>query len=241
MKPCPNDLTDLRFKRHRYPAEIIAHAVWLYYRFPLSLRHVEEWLAERGIHVSFQTVAEWAAKFGREFAKRIRRRSSGSFADKWHLDEVVITIKGKKHWLWRTVDADGYVLEEIVQSRRDRRAALRLLRKLLKTQGCQPRVMVTDKLGSYSAARRKIMPGVEHRSHKGLNNRAENSHLAIRQRERNMRRFKSARQCQSFVSSHGPINNLFYVPRNHMAATDHRDFQAAAIATWREIAVSIAA
>ena len=162
--------------------------VKLYYRFPLSLRHVEELLAERGIDVSFQTVSEWAAKFGPEFTRRIRRRSAGGFAGKWHLDEVAITIKGKKHWLWRAVDAGGYVLEAIVQSRRNKQAALRLLRKLLKDQGHSPRVMVTDKLGSYSAARRQIMPGVEHRAHKGLNNRAENSHLAIRRRERNMKR-----------------------------------------------------
>lgn len=146
MKPRPNSLPDLRFKRHRYPAEVIAHAIWLYYRFPLSLRHVEELLAKRGVEVSFQTVSEWAAKFGQEFARRIRGHSAGGFADKWHLDEAVITIKGKKHWLWRAVDADGYVLEAIVQSRRNKRAALRFLRKLLKGQGHAPRVMVTDKL-----------------------------------------------------------------------------------------------
>ena len=236
---CP-DLNTLHFERPRYPAEIIAYAVWLCYRFPLSVRHVEELLAERGTEVSFQTVAKWAAKFGREFASHIRSRSAGGFADKWHLDEVVVTIKGKKHWLWRAVDADGYVLEQIVKSRRNKQAALRLLRKLLKGQGKVARVMVTDKLGSYGAAKREIMPSVEHRSHKGLNNRAENSHLAIRRRERNMRRFRSARQCQRFVSSHGSINNLFHVPRNHMSAADHRQFQIAARETWRQIAVEIA-
>ncbi len=132
------DLANLRFKRHRYPTEIIAYAVWLYYRFPLSFRHVEELLAERGIEVSFQTVSEWAAKFGREFARRIRNRSAGGFSDKWHLDEMVVTIKGKRHWLWRAVDADGYVLEAIIQNRRNKQAALCLLRKLLKGQGVTP-------------------------------------------------------------------------------------------------------
>ena len=160
-----------RFKRHRFPAEIIAHAVWLYYRFPLSLRHVEDLLAEGGIDVSFQTVSEWAAKFGAEFAASLRRRSKGGFSDKWHLDEMVVTIKGQKYWLWRAVDAEGYVLEALLQSRRDKKAALKLMRKLLKGQGVTPRVMVTDKLRSYDAAKRDIMPGVEHRSHKGVRTR----------------------------------------------------------------------
>jgi putative transposase len=209
----PPDVTTPRYKRHRFPAEIIAHAVWLYFRFPLSLRHVEDLLAERGIEVSFQTVAEWAAKFGQEYARSIRLRSRGSFADKWHLDEMVVAIKGKKYWLWRAVDADGYVLDALIQNRRNKKAALRLMRKLLKGQCVTPRVMITDKLRSYDAAKREIMPGVEHRSHKGLNNRAENSHLVVRRRERGMIRFKSAGQCQRFVSIHGPIANLFHLHR----------------------------
>lgn len=114
---------DVRYKRHRFPAAIIGHAVWLYFRFPLSLRHVEDLLAERGIEVSFQTVAEWASKFGREYARSARRRLKGSFTDKWHLDEMVVAIKGRKYWLWRAVDADGYVLDALVQSRRNRKAA----------------------------------------------------------------------------------------------------------------------
>jgi putative transposase len=164
------------FRLHRFPAEIIAHAVWLYYRFPLSFRDVGDLLAERGIDVSFQTVSEWATKF----AHQLRRRSRGHFSDKWQLDEMVVTIKGKKYWLWRAVDANGYVLDLMLQSRRNKAAALRLMRKLLKDQGIAPRVMVTDKLRSYSAAKAELMPSVEHRSHKGLNNRAENSHLAVR-------------------------------------------------------------
>ena len=178
------------YKRHRFPPEIIAHAVWLYFRFPLSLRLVEEMLLERGIVVSYETVRRWALKFGPAYARRLRRKTP-SRRDIWHLDEVVVTISGQKHWLWRAVDQDGYVLDEILQTRRDTKAAKRLLRRLLKKQGCPPRRMITDKLGSYAAARRQIMPAVEHRSHKGLNNRAENSHLPLRRRERAMQGFRS--------------------------------------------------
>ena len=168
---------------HRFPPEVISHAIWLYFRFPLSLRMVEEMLAARGIIVSHETVRQWALKFGQPLANQIRRRLP-SAGDKWHLDEVVITIAGKKHWLWRAVDQDGIVLDVLVQSRRDKRAAKRLLRKLLRKQGRAPRVLITDKLASYPAAKKELMPGVEHRRHKGLNNRAENSHQPTRRRER---------------------------------------------------------
>lgn len=230
-----------RYYRHRFPAEIIAHAVWLYYRFPLSFRDVEDLLAERGIDVSFQTVSEWATKFGLKFSHQLRRRSRGHFADKWHLDEMVVTIKGKKYWLGRAVDANGYVLDALLQSRRNKPAALRLMRKLLKSQGATPRVMVTDKLRSYSAAKAELMPGVEHRSHKGLNNRAENSHLPVRRRERRMMRFKSARQCQRFISTHSQIANLFLLHRKHLSAAVHQEIRSHAIATWRQITMSISA
>jgi putative transposase len=175
---------DLLYRRHRFPAQVIAYAVWLYFRFPLSLRMVEDMLAARGIIVSHRTVRLWAEKFGRQFANDICRRSAGKLGDKWHLDEVVISIGGKKHGLWRAVDQDGFVLDVLVQSRRNTKAAKRLVRKLLKGQGRSPRVMITDKLRSYGAARREFMPGVEHRSHKGLNNRAENSHEPVRRREK---------------------------------------------------------
>lgn len=158
---------------YRFPAEVISHAVWLYFRFPLGLRMVEEMLAARGITVSHETVRRWALKFGQGFANRIRRRLACA-GDKWHLDEVAIRIAGVKHWLWRAVDQTGMVLDVLVQSRRDKRAAKRLLRKLLKRQCRAPRVMVTDKLASYGAAKGEVMPSVEHRRHKGLNNRAEN-------------------------------------------------------------------
>ncbi|MCY1740748.1 IS6 family transposase [Ensifer sp. SL37] len=223
---------DPLYRRHRFPAEIIAHAVWLYFRFPLSLRMVEDMLASRGIIVSHQTVRLWAEKFGRTFANDIRRRSSSQLGDKWYLDEVVISIRGKKHWLWRAVDQDGFVLEVLVQSRRNAKAAKRLIRK----QGRVPRVMITDKLRSYDAAKREVMPGVEHRSHKGLNNRAENSHQPVRRRERIMKRFKSQRHLQRFVSIHDPIANLFHIPRHDITSSLHRELRAAAMDLWKKIA-----
>ena len=157
---------------HRFPAEIISHAVWLYFRFPLSLRHVDELLAARGVTVSYETVRQWGLKFGQGVANQVRRRLPRA-GDKWHLDEVAVRVAGVQHWLWRAVDQDGFVLDILIQNRRNKDAAKRLLRKLLERQCRAPRVMVTDKLASYGAAKREIMPGVEHRQHKGLNNRAE--------------------------------------------------------------------
>src|SRR5436305_4142551 len=190
---------------HRFPPEVISHAVWLYFRFPLSLRMIEEMLAARGVIVSHETVRQWGLKFGQGFANQIRRRLPCP-GDKWHLDEVEIKIAGKKHWLWRAVDQDGVVLDVLVQSRRNKRAAKRLLRKLLKRQRRPPRVLVTDKLASYPAAKQELIPGVEHRRHKGLNNRVENSHQPTRRRERQMKRFKSPRQAQRFLSARAMVN-----------------------------------
>jgi putative transposase len=210
-----------RYAGHRFPAEVISHAVWLYFRFPLSLRMVEEMLAARSIIVSHETVRQWARKFGQDFANRIRRRLPCA-GDKWHLDEVAIKIAGKKHWLWRAVDQDGIVLDVLVQSRHDKGAAKRLPRTLLKRQCRAPRVMITDKLASYGAAKREIVPGVEHRQHKGLNNWAKNSHQPTRRRERQIKRFKSARQAQRFLSAHDQINNLFHLRRDHVTADEYR-------------------
>jgi putative transposase len=221
------------YARHRFPAEVINYAVWLYFRFPLSLRMVEEMLAARGIEVSHETVRQWALKFGQSFANQIRRRLPAP-GDKWHLDEVVISIAGKKHWLWRAVDQHGSVFDILVQSRRNAKAAKRLLRKLLKKQGTAPRVMITDKLASYAAAKRVVMPGVEHRQHKGLNNRAENSHQPTRRRERIMKRFKSAGQAQRFLSVHDQVANLFRRPTNTSAAA-HRVSRSRAFLVWNEV------
>lgn len=166
VNPTPD--TAISYAGYRFPPEVISYAVWLYYRFPLSLRMVEEMLAARSIEVTYETVRQWALTFGQQVAKRIRARV-GNFGDKWHLDEVVITIKGKQHWLWRAVDENGYALDLLVQSRRNTKAAQRLMRKLLRTQGKTPRVMVTDKLKSYAAANRRLGLKFEHRQHKGLN------------------------------------------------------------------------
>src|SRR5919198_4154188 len=223
-----------RYAGYRFPPAIIGHAVWLYFRFPLSLRMVEEMLAARGIVVSHETVRQWALKFGQEFANQICRRLPYP-GDKWHLDEVGIKIAGETHWLWRAVDQHGIVLDVLVQSRRDAKAAKRLLRKLLKRQGRAPRVMITDKLASYAAAKQDLLPSLEHRRHKGLNNRAENSHQPTRQRERQMKRFKSPGQVQRFLSTRDPINNLFYRRRDHVTADQHRAARARAFAVWAEI------
>ena len=178
-------------------------------------------LAARGIDVSHESVRCRAEKIGREFSNRIRRRAPVR-GDKWHLDEVVITIRGRKHWLWRAVDQYGFVLDVLVQNRRDRAAARRLMRKLLKKSKRAPRVMITDKLKSYGAARKDMGLQIEHRQHKGLNNRAENSHQPTRRRERMMKRFKSPRQVQKFLSIHDQVANLFHFPRNRTSTTDHR-------------------
>ena len=178
---------------HQYPPEIISHAVWLYYRFGLSLRDVEDLLAKRGVVVSYETIRRWSEKFGPEYARKIIRQQ-GRLGDTWFLDEVFVTINGERQYLWRAVDQDGDVIDILVQSRRNRRAAERFFRKLLKGQGKTPLRIVTDKLKSYGAALRTIMPSVNHDTERYANNRAEVSHQPTRQRERQMRRFKSPRQ-----------------------------------------------
>jgi putative transposase len=175
-----------------------------------------------------KTVRQWARKFGQQFANQIRRRLP-RVGDKWHLDEVVLKIAGVKHWLWRAVD------QTLVRRRRDKQAAKRPLRKLLKKQMRLPRVMITDKLASYGAAKREVMPGIEHRQHKGLNNRAENSHQPTRRRERQMKQFKSAGQAQRFLSAHDQINNLFHLRRDHVPAAEHRASRTQTLQVWSEI------
>ncbi|MER9851196.1 IS6 family transposase [Mesorhizobium sp. M0106] len=231
--------SQISYKRHRFPPEIIAHAVWLYYRFPLSLRHVEEMRLERGIVVSYETIRRWEKKFGLDYARRLRRKQP-SRNDIWHLDEVAITIAGKKHWLWRAVNQDGYVLDEIVQTRRNTKAAKRLLTRLLKKQGQVPKRMITDKLGSYGAARRQVMMDIEHRSHKGLNNRAENSHVPLRKRERMMQGFRSPGSLQSFVSTFSAVRNLFVPPRSKRSAFQIHLHRLNAMAQWKAAAGVIA-
>ena len=227
------------YHRHRFPAEVISHAVWLYFRFPLSLRMVEEMLAARGICVTYETVRQWGKKFGKAFADQIRRRTPAR-GDKWHVDEVVISIAGEPHWLWRAVDQNGFVLDVLVQRRRDTRAAerlmKRLMKRLLKSAIIPPRVLITDKLRSYGAARAKMGLRVEHRQHKGLNNRAENSHQPTRRRERIMKRFKSAWQAQRFLTVHDQVANLFHIPYPKSVRADfRRASRERAFAVWSEI------
>ena len=202
---------DPLYRRHRFPPEVISYGVWLYFRFPLSLRMVEEMLAARGICVTHETVRQRGKKFGKAFSGRIRQRAPAR-GDKWHMDEVVVSIGGEQHWLWRAVDQNGFVIDVLVQRRRDTRAAQKLMTKLLKSAVTPPRVMITDKLRSYGAARAKMGLHIDHRQHKGLNNRAENSHQPTRRRERIMKRFKSARQAQRFLSVHDQVANLFHIP-----------------------------
>ena len=192
-------------------------------------------LVERGIGASYETVHRWPLKVGPAYARRLRRKRP-NHRDIWHLDEVVVTISGQKHWLWRAVDQEGYVLDEILQYRRDTKAAKRLLKRLLKKQGCPPRRMITDKLGSYAAARRQVMPDVEHRSHKGLNNRAENSHLPFRRRERARQGFRSPRCLQRFVSVFSAVRNLFVPPRSRRFASAAHRHRLNAMAEWKAAA-----
>lgn len=222
-------------KRHRFPPAIIGHAVWLDFRFPLSLRLVEEMLLERGIAVSYETVRRWALKFGRAYARRLRRGRPGRRSI-WHLDEIVVAIRGKKHWLWRAVDQDGHVLDEILQTRRDTEAAMRLLKRLLRKQRCPPQRMITNKLGSCDTARRQIMPAIEHRAHKGLNNRDENSHLPFRKRERAMQGFRSPGSLQRFVATFSAVRNLFVLPRSHRSAFATHLHRLGATAHWKAAA-----
>src|SRR5919205_525784 len=219
--------------RHRFPAEIISHAVWLYFTFALSFRDVELLLAERGVAVSYETIRRWCRKFGQAFANRLRRRRPRP-GDRWHLDEVFIKINGVQHYLWCAVDQDGVVLDILVQSRRNAKAAKRFFRKLLKGLRYAPRVIVTDKLKSYGAAKREIMPGVEHRQSRYLNNRCEVSHQPTRRRERHMQRFKSVRHAQQFLATHSPIHNHFQLRRHRISASEYRPARDRAFATWRD-------
>ena len=225
----------ISYKRHRFPPDIIAHAVWLYVRFNLSLREVEEMLLERGIDVSYETVHRWTRKFGPQIARNLRRRQARP-GDVWHLDEVVVKISGRSFWLWRAVDQRGVVLEEILQSSRDKRAAKRLLIKLMKRWGFVPRRIITDKLRSYGAAKREVAPGLEHRSHKGLNNRAENSHLPFRKRERVMQGFRSPGGLQRFVSMQSATRNRYSVPARRRSALTIRYHRLEAFQAWKSAA-----
>jgi putative transposase len=222
------------YKHHRFPAEIISHGVWLYFRFCLSYRDVEELLLARGIIVTYEAIRKWCLKFGQAYANQLSHRRPRP-GDKWHLDEVFLTIRSERHYLWRAVDQDGHVLDILVQRRRDKRAAKTFFRKLLK--GCQsaPRVIITDKLKSYGAAKRELLPGVEYRQHRYLNNRAENSHQPTRQRERRLQGFKSPGHAQRFLSAYGPIAQHFRPRRHRFSASAYRQEMQRRFDTWQEL------
>jgi putative transposase len=234
--PLPTNL----YKRHRFPAEIISHCVWLYFRFCLSYRDVEELMAERGVVLTYEAVRYWCRKFGQAYANRLRRRRPRP-GDTWHLDEVFLTIQGERHYLWRAVDQGGHVLDILVQRQRNKQAAKRFFRKLLKGLTSVPWVVITDQLKSYGAALREILPSVEHRQHRYLNNRAENSHQPTRQRERRMGRFKSPGHAQRFLSAYGPIAQHFRPRRHRLPAPEYRQQMARQFQTWRQITGTVIA
>ena len=216
---------------YRFPPDIIAHAVWLYFRFSLSFRDVEDLLAQRGITVTYETIRQWCRTFGGTYARRLRQRR-GPLGDTWHLDELFVSLNGRRQYLWRAVDQDGDVLNLLVQSRRNRRAAVRFFRQLLKKQGCLPHPLITDKLRSYPAAHRTMMPSVVHCTDRYANNRAEVSHQPTRQRERQMRRFKSPGHLQHFAAVQGVVLNLFRVGRHLLRSRHHRLLRTRAFTEW---------
>jgi putative transposase len=221
-------------KHHRFPAEIISDGVWLYFRFCLSYRDVEELLFARGVIVTYEAIRKWCRKFGQSYANELRHRRPRP-GDKWHLDEVFLTINTKRHYLWRAVDPDGHVLDILVQSRRHKKAAKKFFRKLLKGLHYVPRVLITDKLKSYGAAKQEILPGVEHRQHRYLNNRAENAHQPTRQRERRMQRFKSPGHAQRFLSAYGLIAEHFRPRRHRLSAPEYRQTMRERCQAWGKI------
>src|SRR5246127_3135761 len=219
-------MMELSYRRHRFPPVVIQHAVWLYLRFTLSYRDVEDLLAERGLDISYETVRSWVLKFGPVIARRLRQRRPRP-SDRWHLDEMVVRIAGKRMYLWRAVDHEGEFLDMLVQSRRDSRAALRLMRKLLRKQGFAPKLLVTDKLRSYGSAFRQLKLICPHEQGLRKNNRAENSHQPER------RRFKSARSAQRFLSMHAAVHNTFNLQRHLVSRSTLRIFRAEAASAWR--------
>ena len=222
------------YRGYRFHPAIISHAVWLYHRFTLSFRDVEDLLAERGIIVSYESIRQWCNLFGPEFARRLRKRQS-RLGDTWYLDEVFIKIRGELHYLWRAVDQDGDTIDILVQKRRNKMAAKRFFRKLLKGQNEVPWRIITDKLKSYSAAHREVLPSVPHSTKQYDNNRAEVSHEPTRQRERQMRRFKSTGQAQRFLAVFGVIGNLFRLGRHLMRAIHYREFRSKAFCEWQQV------
>ncbi len=219
------------YERHRFPPEIIQYAVWLYHRFNLSHRDIEDLLAERGITVSYRSVRLWCNKFGLKYVRRLNKKHHG-YGDTFFIDEVFVKLGGKQHYLWRAVDQDGEVVDVFLQRRRDGNAAKRFFRRLLKVHRNEPRKIVTDKLRSYGVAHRELIPDTIHDASQYANNRAELSHQPTRVRERGMRRFKSTQQAQRFLTVHAAVYNLFNLGRHLVSAKNYRFFRLRASASW---------
>jgi putative transposase len=219
------------YKRHRFPPNIISYAVWLYYRFNLSHRDIEDLLAERGITVSRESIRLWCIKFGAIYSRRLKRKHRG-YGDTFYIDEVFVKINGKQHYLWRAVDQDGDVVDVYLQAKRDGTAAKRFFKRLLRSHGGEPRKIVTDKLRSYGVAHRELIPETIHSPQQYENNRAERSHEATRVRERGMRRFKSVRQAQCFLGAHAAVSYLFNLGMHLVRAQHYRDLRVSAFEEW---------
>jgi len=223
------------YKRHRFPPEVIQYAVWLYLRFNLSTRDVEDLLAERGISVSYETIRTWCQKFGPKYARRLRRRHPG-YGDTIYVDEVFVSIGGARRYLWRAIDQDGEIVDIYLTEKRDAAAAKRFFRRILKASKQAPRRIVSDKLASYNVAHRELTPDSIRDTSRYANNRAERSHQETRSRERTMRRFKSADGAQRFLSVHAATQNLFNLGRHLIRANHHRDLRRSAFASWKRAA-----
>jgi putative transposase len=222
------------YKRHRFPSEIIQYAVWLYFKFNLSHRDIEDLLAKRGIQVSYEAIRLWCNKFGPKYAAKLRRKHQG-YGDTFFLDEVFIKINGIQHYLWRAVDQDGEVVDVFLQKRRDGKAAKRFFKRLLRKNKGEPRKIVTDKLRSYGVAHRELIPDSIHDTSQYANNRSELSHQPTRVRERGMRKFKSVVQAQRFLNTHAAVYNLFNLGRHLVSAENYRYFRLRAFASWEKI------
>ena len=224
------------YKRHRFPPDIISYAVWLYFKFNLSHRDIEDLLAERGIIVSRESIRRWCIKFGALYARKLKRKHRG-YGDTFFIDEVFVKINGKRHYLWRAVDQDGDVVDVFLQSKRDGAAAKRFFRRLMRSHGGEPRKIVTDKLRSYGVAHREVIPEAIHDTNQYANNRAEQSHEPTRVRERGMRRFKSISQAQKFLSVHAAVYNLFNLGRHLVSAVHYRNLRGIAFGHWTSAVV----
>lgn len=219
------------YKRHRFAPEIIQYVVWLFHRFALSSRDIEDLMAERGIAISYGSIRLWCIKFGPKYARRLRRHHQG-YGDTFFIDEVFVKIQGKQHYLWRAVDQDGEVVDVFLQRRRNGEAAKRFFKRLLRASDSEPRRVVTDKLRSYRVAHRDLIPDTIHDTSQYANNRAELSHQPTRVRERGMRRFKSMHQAQRFLSTHAAVYNLFNLGRHLVSAKHYRVLRQRAFASW---------